>query len=356
MSKMNIFSRLEKFHGNDGGPDLCSWLKTFERCRTIAEKKQPGTGPTTLMGGSALAILEQLEEEKGSQLKYTDLKKALTTVFDSDPDREAHMTGFETTVQGLGKTKDEYMLALIKLFKAVNPDANIEDINRAVKRKFLNGISNDLHRNLSIFLNNPLEEKVSHSDLLQVSHKAHVHFISSGTTRDGLYAGSTPSPDDPIFVNGPSSKSASRPTPPKTSEATVAAITPASTADENTLAAVLSLTKKLEEQVQLTEQQFKEYDDKINCMQQGSNPLQLSRPHGRRQNRGFACGQMQDSFSSQQEALRAAIWAASPQQEAQQPLTWHTPANNGAAIRCHYCNKLNHLKQDCLLFKRHAQQ
>ena len=266
--------RLEKFHGNDGGPDLRSWLKTFERCCTIAEKTDNLVKGQLLMlsvGGRALATLEQLEEEKGSQLKYTDLKKALTTVFDSDADQEAHMTGFETRVQGLGETEDEYMLALIKLFKAANPDAKTEDIIRAVKRKFLNGISNDLRRNLFIFCNNPLEETVSHSDLLQASNKARVH-LSSGTAPDGFYAGLAPGPDDPTFVNEPISKSASRPAPPKTSEATVAAITPTSTADENTLAAVLSLTKKFEEQAQLTEQRFKEYDDKLNFIEQGSNP------------------------------------------------------------------------------------
>ena len=82
----------------------------------------------------------------------------------------------------------------------------------------------------------------------------------------------------PLFVNEPISKSASKPAPPKTSEATVAAITSTSTADENTLAAVLSLTKKFEEQAQLTEQRFKEYDDKLNYIQQGSNPRQFPRP------------------------------------------------------------------------------
>ena len=177
------------------------------------------------------------------------------------------MTGFETRVQGLGETEDEYMLALIKLFKAANSDAKTEDINQAVKRKFLNGISDDLCRNLFIFCNNPLEETVSHSDLLQASNKARVR-LSSGTARDGFYAGSAPGPDDPTFVNEPISKSASRPAPPQTSEVTVAAITPTSTADENTLAAVLSLTKKFEEQAQLIEQRFKEYDDKLNFIQQ----------------------------------------------------------------------------------------
>ena len=132
---------------------------------------------------------------------------------------------------------------------------------------------------------------------MHASNKAHVH-LSSGTARDGFYAGSAPGPDDRSFVNEPISKSASRPAPPKTSEATVAAITPTSTADENTLAAVLSLTKKFEEQAQLTEQWFKEYDDKLNFIQQGSNPCQLPRPRGQRQNRGFARGQIREPFSS----------------------------------------------------------
>ena len=65
-------------------------------------------------------------------------------VFDLPADREARMTEFESRIQHLDETEEEYMLALIKLFKAANHDVKPEDVNRAVKRKFLNGISADL--------------------------------------------------------------------------------------------------------------------------------------------------------------------------------------------------------------------
>ena len=73
--------------------------------------------------GRAFAILERLEDEKGSQMKYSDLKKALIAVFDSPADREVHMTTFETRLQGLNETEEEFILILVKLYKAANPKA-----------------------------------------------------------------------------------------------------------------------------------------------------------------------------------------------------------------------------------------
>ena len=61
------------------GPDLHTWLKNFERCCTIAEKKDDLVQGQLLMlsvEGRALAVSEQVEEEKGSQLKYSDLRKS----------------------------------------------------------------------------------------------------------------------------------------------------------------------------------------------------------------------------------------------------------------------------------------
>ena len=89
-------------------------------------------------------------------------------VFNSPADRKAHMTEFESRIQHLHETEEEYMF-LIKLFKAANHDAKPEDVNRAVKRKFLNGISADLHHNVFIFCNNPLDDTVDYQDLLKAS-------------------------------------------------------------------------------------------------------------------------------------------------------------------------------------------
>ena len=87
MSKLNIFSRLDKFTGPGPGPDLRTWLTNFERCCTIAEKTDDLVQGQLLMlsvEGRALAILERLEDENGSQMNYSDLKKALIAVFAYD--------------------------------------------------------------------------------------------------------------------------------------------------------------------------------------------------------------------------------------------------------------------------------
>ena len=55
--------------------------------------------------GRALAIFHWLEDKKGNQTKYSDLKKALIAVFDSPADREAQVTTFEIRLQGLNETK-----------------------------------------------------------------------------------------------------------------------------------------------------------------------------------------------------------------------------------------------------------
>ena len=267
MSQLNVFSRLPKFTGVDGGPDLHTWLKNFERCCTIAEKKDDLVQGQLLMlsvEGRALAVLEQVEEEKGSQLKYSDLKQSLTMVFDSPADREARMTEFESRVQHLHETEEEYMLALIKLFKAANHDVKPEDVNRAVKRKFLNSISADLRHNVFIFCNNPLDDTVGHQDLLKACRDAGVHLTA---TKQLVTSAS----DDPIF------HTASRPTcgPTQVSlNAVVNAIT-----DDSTLNTVLSLTQKFDEQVKLHEQCFKEQEDKINLLS-NSSP-RFSRGRGR---------------------------------------------------------------------------
>ena len=54
-------------------------------------------------------------------------------MFDSPADCEARITEFGSRIQHLDETEEEYMLALIKLFKAANHDAKPEYVNRAVK-------------------------------------------------------------------------------------------------------------------------------------------------------------------------------------------------------------------------------
>ena len=70
MSKLNIFSRLDKFTGLGPGTDLRTWLTNFERCCTIAEKTDDLVQGQLLMlsaEGRTLAILERLEEQKSDE-------------------------------------------------------------------------------------------------------------------------------------------------------------------------------------------------------------------------------------------------------------------------------------------------
>ena len=167
-------------------------------------------------------------------------------VFDSPADREACITEFESHIQHLDETEEEYMLALIKLFKGANHDAKPEDVNRAIKRKFFNGISADLRHNVFIFCSNPLDNTAGHQDLLKASRDARVHFTDTKTP-------ATPAPDDPIFHTD------SRPTCWLTQVSTNAAVNALIStvlSDESTLNAVLFLTKKFDEQVRINEQHF----------------------------------------------------------------------------------------------------
>ena len=92
------------------------------------------------------------------------------------------MTKFERPIQGLGETEDEFMLALVKLYKAANPESEAEEVNRAVKRKYLHGISDEVRRNVFTFFNNPLEDRITHQDLLKASRDAQLHLSGGSTT------------------------------------------------------------------------------------------------------------------------------------------------------------------------------
>ena len=92
----------------------------------------------------------------------------------------------------------------------------------------MNGISADLHHNVFIFCNNPLDDTVGHQDLLKASRDARVHLMA---TKQLV----TPASDDPTFHTDP------RPTQ-VSPNAAVNALT-----DDSTLNAVLSLTKKFDE-------------------------------------------------------------------------------------------------------------
>ena len=127
----------------------------------------------------ARAILDQYEEQKGFPQKFTDLKKQLEEIFDSPADREAKMTEFETRIQHVDETEEEFMTVLLQLYHAAKPEAKSEDANSAVKRKFLHGINDTLRRNIFIFCTNPFSDDVSPQALLKASRDAVVHLSAS---------------------------------------------------------------------------------------------------------------------------------------------------------------------------------
>eukprot|EP00794_Sanderia_malayensis_P005772 gene5772-6477_t len=143
MSALNIvFSNLEKFTGN-GNINLNQWLKSFERCCVIADKKDDLVLGQILMlcvDGRAKACLDQFEDAKDEPQKLSVLKKQLQEIFDSASDREAKMSDFEQRIQRVNKSEEEFMTSLLQTFRAANPSAKDEEIDRAVKRKFLQGI------------------------------------------------------------------------------------------------------------------------------------------------------------------------------------------------------------------------
>ena len=206
MSALNIvFSKLEKFTGN-GSLELRTWLCNFERCCVIAEKKDDLVKGQILMvcvDGRARAILDQYEEQKVTPLKFTDLKKQLEEIFDSPADRKAKMTEFETRIQHIDETEEEFMTALLQLYRAANPEAKSKDVKSAVKRKFLHGINDTLRRNILIFCTNQFSDDVSPQAFLKASRDAVVHLSASVSSSSGTPARSSLSAQAAVFTTTP---------------------------------------------------------------------------------------------------------------------------------------------------------
>ena len=170
----NVFNKIEKFEGK-GDTDFGSWLRTFERACTIAQKNDDLVKGQLLMlclVGQALAVAEQLEEEKSQQQKFSELKTRLESVFNTTANKESKMVEFENRIQRVEETEDEFMLSLVKMYRAANPDATEPTSTLAIKRKFMHGISPDLRRSIYIFCNEPYAPDVNYQKLLENARKA----------------------------------------------------------------------------------------------------------------------------------------------------------------------------------------
>ena len=89
--------------------------------------------------------------------------------------REPKGATFESRIQKLDESEEEFMLALVKLFRTANPETAGPAIDNAVKRKFLQGIPSELKKNLFVFCNNPYDETITRTKLLEHTRNAKVH-------------------------------------------------------------------------------------------------------------------------------------------------------------------------------------
>ena len=184
----NVFNRIEKFDGKND-TDFASWLRTFERACTISQKRDDLVKGQLLMlcvTGQALAVAEQLEEEKKAQQSFTELKARLESVFNTTASKESKMVEFENRIQRVEEGDDEFMLSLVKLYRASNPDASDVVSTLAIKRKFMNGISPELRHSIYIFCNEPYAADVTHQNLLEHARKARLQLTQRESETSSL--------------------------------------------------------------------------------------------------------------------------------------------------------------------------
>ena len=78
------------------------------------------------------------------------------------------------------------MLSLVKLYSAANSDAGEAVSTKAIKRRFMNGISNEVRQSLYIFCNNPHAITVTYQQLLEHARKAKMHIFESKCDKQSL--------------------------------------------------------------------------------------------------------------------------------------------------------------------------
>ena len=130
------------------------------------------------------------------------------------------------------------MLDLVKLYSLANPDHAADIKLAAIKRKFLNGISPDLRRNVFVFCNNPFEGNVTRENLLSYCRNARMHLA--------------------VKAEGDSASSS-------TSEAVMLANHGVGN-DEGLVSAINNLSLQMKNHVETTERRFDEFDNVISVL------------------------------------------------------------------------------------------
>ena len=230
------------------------------------------------------------------------------------------MTEFETRIQHIDETEEEFMTALLQLYRAANPEAKSEDVNSALKRKFLQRINDTLRRNIFILCTNPFSDDVSPQALLKASRDAVVHLSVSVFSSSSTPAKSSLSAQTAVFTT-----------------ASAAALTPQ-------LDKFLALTQQLADQAKITNAKLDQQQQEINflkqnCFQPPYEPnLQMSRGRGK----------YQQNFHGRTRAPpRVHFGGNSTSGGDSQP-----GVNQQTTVFCHFCHQPNHFKRDCLLFKQ----
>ena len=167
----SLFLGLEKF--SDGNStDLNSFLSRFDRCCAVANKvdaETPVKGQLLMLWleGRARAALEEFELTQGGVKQTYDANVAkLREYFDSASSRQSSMILFEGRKQKIQESEEEFMLDLLRLYKAANPDHSAEVTLLAIKRKFIAGISPTLRNKIFIFCADPYANGVTRDALL----------------------------------------------------------------------------------------------------------------------------------------------------------------------------------------------
>ena len=240
-----IFSTLEKF-SDDSNITLDQWLKKFDRCCIVAKKADGADGNVKgqllllYVEGRARAILEEYEDSlNAGPQTYAVLIEKLKEHFESASTREQAMKNFETRVQRIDESEEEFMLDLVKLYGLANPTHNAAIKLAAIKRKFLNGVSQDLRRNVFVFCNNPFDANVTRDNILEYCRNAKMHLSVKTEPNIGH--------ESVMVANNNTSSSASG-------------------TNSDIATAINNLSLQFREHVQSTERRFEDFGEAISVM------------------------------------------------------------------------------------------
>ena len=72
--------------------------------------------------GRAKAVLEHYEADQADPVGFDALLGKMKAIFNTTASREAKMSMFETRIQQVAESKEEFMLDLEKIYINANPD------------------------------------------------------------------------------------------------------------------------------------------------------------------------------------------------------------------------------------------